>query len=87
MVEGFDQAAAIAASWFESACRSQHFGEIGTAEIGHAQDAQAGALIVANRVHRDNVSVLKLSEDLRLISLRLRYLDRHQPVTKIHLRG
>jgi hypothetical protein len=37
-------------------------------------------------MHRDNMSVLELSQDLGLVAFGLRYFDRHQPLAEIQLR-
>jgi len=87
MIESFDQAAAIVPDGDLTSGGIEHLGEVGSAEIRHAEDAQAARRIVTDRVHRDDMRMLEPRQDLGLVAIGPRYLDGHQPPAEADLLG
>jgi hypothetical protein len=83
LIKGFDQAHAIVMRRNKSAGGLENSGEIGTAEIGHTQDAQTARGVVAHGVHRHDVGVLKAGKYLRFVTIGPGYLNGHKPPAQV----
>ena len=86
-IEGIDQAEAGGAAGTWAPGGIEHLGEIGPAEVGHAEHPPAGLGIVISRMDRDDVRVLEPGEDPRLVPFRPRDFDRHGPSPQVDLLG
>ena len=59
LIEGFNQAYAIVACRNKSAGGLEHAREVGSPEIGHAEYTQTACGVIADGVHRHDMTVLK----------------------------
>jgi hypothetical protein len=82
-----DQASAVVSNPGRTSSGFQHLRQVGSAEIRHAQHAKAAYRIIADRMDGHDMSVLKARQDPGLVSVRLRYLDRDEPLTEVDFLG
>src|SRR5437660_10755127 len=62
-------------------------GQASSPEVGHSNRAQPFLWVLVNRVNRDDVSMLELSQSLRLVAVDRRNLEDHRPIGKVGLFG
>src|SRR5262249_47194548 len=87
LVEGLYQAGPVPSRRGHTAGRVEYLGKVGSAEIGHAEHAQTGRGIIADRVHRNDIGVLEPRQDPRLVAFGPRDLDRDESTTQVELFG
>ena len=78
MIEGFDQASAVVPYRSQAPDGFEHLGEVCSAEIRHAKDSEPARRIVAHRVDRHDMRVLEPRQNLGLVAIGPRHLDRHR---------
>jgi hypothetical protein len=87
LIKGCDETSAVVVGRDLTAGCFEYLRQIGSPEIGHAEDAQPAGRIIGDGVNRHDVRVLKSREDLRLFTVGTRDLDGDQPPAQVDFLG